>query len=139
MHQVLGGEVVDVVLEVLVTGGLLDCKALSLDETVEEVVLLAVLLLVIDCVVCVVSVSVCSLRPGDAELSLDAELWRLLLLLLWAGRLGTWCGAGGVAETCNRTVNIGLTWKSARGGAASPLQLLLLLGWKLKFQIKILL
>ena len=138
MHQVLGGEVVDVALEVLVTGGLLDCKALSLDETVEEVVLLAVLLLVIDCVVCVVSVSVCSLRPGDAELSLDAQLWRLLLLLLWPRRLGTWCGAGGVAETCNRTVNIGVTWKAGRDSAPSPTQQLQLLGWKLRFQIKIL-
>ena len=88
------GEVVDVVLEVLVASGLLDGQALSLDETVEQVVLLTVLLLLVDPVV-VISVSDGPLAPSHAELSLDAQLGRLLLLLLWSRRLGTWCGAGG--------------------------------------------
>ena len=90
----LRGEIVHVVLEVLVSSRLLDSEVLRLDETVQEVALLTVLLLVIDSLVLPVGVG--SLNPGgDAELSLDAQLGRLLLLLLWSGGLGTWCGAGG--------------------------------------------
>ena len=88
------GEVVDVVLEVLVAGGLLDSKVLSLDEAVQEIVLLTVLLLLVDGRHG--TLGVLPLPAGrQAELSLDAQLGRLLLLLLWSRRLGTWCGAGG--------------------------------------------
>ena len=97
LHQVSAGEVVDVVLKVLVAGGLLDSKVLSLDEAVQEVVLLTVLLLLVDGHHG--ALGVLSLAPGrQAELSLDAQLGRLRLVLLGAGRLGTyWGGAGRVS------------------------------------------
>ena len=91
------GEVVDVVLEVLVAGGLLDRKVLSLDEAVQEVALLTVLLLLVDGRHG--TLGVLPLPAGrQAELSLDAQLGRLLLLLLGTRRLGTyWGGAGRVS------------------------------------------
>ena len=97
MHQVLGGEVVDVVLEVLGAGGLLDSKVLGLDEAVQEVALLTVLLLLVDGRDG--TLGVLPLPAGrQAELPLDAQLGRLRLLLIRSGRLGTyWGGAGGVS------------------------------------------
>ena len=91
------GEVVDVVLEVLVAGGLLDSKVLGLDEAVQEVALLTVLLLLGDGHHG--ALGVLPLPAGrQAELPLDAQLGRLRLLLLGSGGLGTyWGGAGRVS------------------------------------------
>ena len=93
------GEVVDVVLEVLVPAGrLLDSEVLGLDETVQEVVLLTVLLLLVDGHHGPLGVlPLPAAGRGEAELPLDAQLGRLLLLLLRSGGLGTYWGrAGGV-------------------------------------------
>ena len=45
LHDVLGRKVVDIVVEIFVSCGLLEGEVLRLDEAVQEVVLLAVLLL----------------------------------------------------------------------------------------------
>ena len=88
------GEVVDVVLEVLGAGGLLDSKVLGLDEAVQEVALLTVLLLLVDARDG--TLGVLPLAAGrQAELPLDAQLGRLRLLLIRSGRLGTYWGRAG--------------------------------------------
>ena len=92
------GEVVDVVLEVLVPGRLLNSEVLGLDQAVQEVVLLTVLLLVVDGHHGALGVLPLPAPGRQTELSLHAQLWRLLLLLLRPGGLGTYGGrTGGVS------------------------------------------
>ena len=101
---VLRGKVVDIVLEIFVSRGLLEGEGLGLDEAVQEVALLTVL-----GVLClrlpILAPVEAAQAPGlplplDGELPFDGELGRVSLILLCPGHwgLGTYrCGTGGIS------------------------------------------